>query len=288
MVRTVSKRCKEEDHRTYGSLSDDIDEETVEVVDKNAAFDEEKYCNSAYDSLIARKASQQSSTTSAAVSRKRENVVNELLHTEEGYIRHIRTLVQSYIPALRLHITPEEEASVFLNINQIYTLHVNFYRELSAGTSDGSGYKCKVDVSAFTRYKERFLVYSYYCAHLDESQNLIDQLMRKPAFQSTVEELNKKLDRRVKLKDQLIVCFQRVLKYKLLLCELLKNTPNDLDEHDAVETAHVAMEDVAMYINEYKRDTEAVAEIEHIQVRIMDTCNAKKRYTGLNYFIKNA
>ena len=78
------------------------------------------------------------------------------------------TIVQLCIPALKCLITPEDEATLFLNIQQIYELHLNFHHDLCTTTSD-IGSASEIDISAFLRYKENFLIYAHYCAHLNES-----------------------------------------------------------------------------------------------------------------------
>lgn len=46
---------------------------------------------------------------------------------------------------------------------------------------------------------------------------------------------------------------QRVMKYPLLLCELLNATPRSHPDHKALQDALVAMKDMNMNINELKR-----------------------------------
>jgi len=271
------KRSKEKDLEVYGSLSEDIEGLASRVVssentDENGdnIYNEENFNNTAYESIIYNGTPHiilpDMVSESVAVG-KREHIINEILDTEEGYVRHLETIVESYVPALQPYLTPEDNAAVFLNIDQLCTLHVNFHRELSIvlAPCPGMDVPCKADLSTFQRYKERFLVYAYYCTHLDASQKRVDRLNKKPAFRNTVEELNTKYKRRISLKSQLSVCFQRVLKYKLLLADLLKNTPAEHHEHVMVTEALHAMEDVASFINEFKRDYETVSEMEQIQ-----------------------
>jgi hypothetical protein len=63
---------------------------------------------------------------------------------------------------------------------------------------------------------------------------------------------------------------QRVLKYPLLLRELLKLTPADHADRTSVEMALEAMTDLSSYINEVKRDTENEAVVNTIRMSIQD------------------
>ena len=75
---------------------------------------------------------------------------------------------------------------------------------------------------------------------------------------------------RFRLRDLLAVPMQRVLKYHLLLKELLTHTPMTHEEYHSVEKAYEAMVDVSEYINEVKRDSEQIHIISDIQSSISD------------------
>jgi guanine nucleotide exchange factor VAV len=64
---------------------------------------------------------------------------------------------------------------------------------------------------------------------------------------------------------------QRILKYHLLLKELKKHSMNLPEEEQAnVGQALMIMVDVAMYINEVKRDSEMIDMIRNIEDSIVD------------------
>uniref|UniRef100_A0A8C9XSB5 Vav guanine nucleotide exchange factor 2 n=1 Tax=Sander lucioperca TaxID=283035 RepID=A0A8C9XSB5_SANLU len=70
-----------------------------------------------------------------------------------------------------------------------------------------------------------------------------------------------------KLQDLLVVPMQRVLKYHLLLKELLSHSA-DRPERQQLKEALEAMQDLAMYINEVKRDNETLKKISEFQSSI--------------------
>ena len=70
---------------------------------------------------------------------------------------------------------------------------------------------------------------------------------------------------RFHLRDLLAVPMQRVLKYHLLLKQLMTNTPMDHDEFGGIERAYEAMVDVSEYINESKRDSELLTIIRSLK-----------------------
>uniref|UniRef100_A0A915IAY0 Uncharacterized protein n=1 Tax=Romanomermis culicivorax TaxID=13658 RepID=A0A915IAY0_ROMCU len=73
-----------------------------------------------------------------------------------------------------------------------------------------------------------------------------------------------------RLQDVLSVPVQRVLKYHLLLKEMVKHTP---DSHPDYVSSHLGLEamlDLSLYINEVKRDCETLQIIRDIQRSIID------------------
>ncbi|TMS09072.1 Guanine nucleotide exchange factor VAV3, partial [Larimichthys crocea] len=69
------------------------------------------------------------------------------------------------------------------------------------------------------------------------------------------------------LRDLLVVPMQRVLKYHLLLQELVKHTHEAADKRN-LRMALDAMKDLAQYVNEVKRDNETLREIDQYQKSI--------------------
>ena len=125
-------RSKEKDVEVYGSLSEDIEGlasrvSSSENTDENGdnIYNEENFNNTAYESIIYNGTPHiilpDMVSESVAVG-KREHIINEILDTEEGYVRHLETIVESYVPALQPYLTPEDNAAVFLNIDQVCAL----------------------------------------------------------------------------------------------------------------------------------------------------------------------
>ena len=75
---------------------------------------------------------------------------------------------------------------------------------------------------------------------------------------------------RFRLRDLLAVPMQRVLKYHLLLKELVAHTQPMHEEYESLQSAYAAMLDVSEYINEVKRDSEQLHIIAEIQASITD------------------
>uniref|UniRef100_A0A672KUA9 Vav guanine nucleotide exchange factor 2 n=1 Tax=Sinocyclocheilus grahami TaxID=75366 RepID=A0A672KUA9_SINGR len=109
----------------------------------------------------------------------------------------------------------------------------------------------------------------YYCSHMENAQKTLDELIAtREDVKCKVEECTMKVqDGKFKLQDLLVVPMQRVLKYHLLLKELVSHSM-DRPERQQLKEALEAMQDLAMYINEVKRDNETLKKISEFQSSI--------------------
>ncbi|XP_016107059.1 guanine nucleotide exchange factor VAV2-like [Sinocyclocheilus grahami] len=115
----------------------------------------------------------------------------------------------------------------------------------------------------------RLLIYGQYCSHMENAQKTLDELIAtREDVKCKVEECTMKVqDGKFKLQDLLVVPMQRVLKYHLLLKELVSHSM-DRPERQQLKEALEAMQDLAMYINEVKRDNETLKKISEFQSSI--------------------
>uniref|UniRef100_A0A4W3JBS9 Vav guanine nucleotide exchange factor 2 n=1 Tax=Callorhinchus milii TaxID=7868 RepID=A0A4W3JBS9_CALMI len=96
----------------------------------------------------------------------------------------------------------------------------------------------------------------------------IDQAIMSGVIVCVLQECTKKVQEgKFKLQDLLVVPMQRVLKYHLLLKDLLSYS-KERAEQQQLKQALEAMEDLAMYINEVKRDNETLKKIGEFQCSI--------------------
>uniref|UniRef100_A0A665V7Y6 Vav 2 guanine nucleotide exchange factor n=1 Tax=Echeneis naucrates TaxID=173247 RepID=A0A665V7Y6_ECHNA len=116
---------------------------------------------------------------------------------------------------------------------------------------------------------EAIFVNLEYCSHMENAQKTLDELIAtREDIKNKVEECTMKVQEgKFKLQDLLVVPMQRVLKYHLLLKELLSHS-TDRPERQQLKEALEAMQDLAMYINEVKRDNETLKKISEFQSSI--------------------
>uniref|UniRef100_A0A8D2NAH6 Vav guanine nucleotide exchange factor 2 n=1 Tax=Zonotrichia albicollis TaxID=44394 RepID=A0A8D2NAH6_ZONAL len=159
-----------------------------------------------------------------------------------------------------------EPCSPVSHINcDLIKVHFSFLRAIDVSMMSGGSSLAKV----FLEFKERLLIYGKYCSHMEYAQNTLNHLLaNREDVRQKVEECTLKVqDGKFKLQDLLVVPMQRVLKYHLLLKELLSHS-SDRPEKQQLKEALEAMQDLAMYINEVKRDKETLKKISEFQSSI--------------------
>ncbi|XP_048786047.1 LOW QUALITY PROTEIN: proto-oncogene vav-like, partial [Lagopus muta] len=112
----------------------------------------------------------------------------------------------------------------------------------------------------------RFLLYGRYCSQVEAAARRLDQLAAGTDIRMKLQECSQRANNgRFSLRDLLMVPMQRVLKYHLLLQELVKLTP-DPSERERLRAALDAMRDLAQCVNEVKRDNETLKQLTSIQL----------------------
>uniref|UniRef100_A0A6G1SF83 Protein vav n=1 Tax=Aceria tosichella TaxID=561515 RepID=A0A6G1SF83_9ACAR len=160
--------------------------------------------------------------------------------------------------------------STFLNASPLMSPTSNNASIQRESTTSTNARAPKIS-TCFLNAREKFLKYGEYCASLSRAQALLDELTSKN------ETIAAQLDRcqqeanegKFKLRDLLSLPMQRILKYHLLLAQLIKNTSSSNDDYQGLKRAHDAMVDLGQYINEVKRDTEATQIMNEIEQSIL-------------------
>uniref|UniRef100_A0A6Q2YQ49 Vav 3 guanine nucleotide exchange factor b n=1 Tax=Esox lucius TaxID=8010 RepID=A0A6Q2YQ49_ESOLU len=179
--------------------------------------------------------------------------LSEIKQTEERYTETLESIEK--VPATPLHC-----------INHFIEL-VKVHKCLMVEVHESIVNKNALNLyQIFISYKERLLIYGVYCSHVERSIAVLDSISKeKEDVGLKLKECSKRANNgKFTLRDLLVVPMQRVLKYHLLLQELVKHTPDAADK-DNLKMALDAMKDLAQYVNEVKRDKETLREIDQYQ-----------------------
>lgn len=155
---------------------------------------------------------------------KRVFVMKELVETERDYVRDLGIIVEGYMelmkdknadPPMPEPLRNGKDKMVFGNIEQIFEFHRDtFLAELE---------KCLEEPSRlgvlFRRYDRKLHMYVVYCQNKPVSEYIVSEYI-----DTYFEELRQKLGHKLQLPDMLIKPVQRIMKYQLLLKDILKYT----------------------------------------------------------------
>uniref|UniRef100_A0A3Q3BCP4 Vav 2 guanine nucleotide exchange factor n=1 Tax=Kryptolebias marmoratus TaxID=37003 RepID=A0A3Q3BCP4_KRYMA len=192
---------------------------------------------------------------------KRNCCLVEIQQTEAKYYKTLED-----IEKVSLSLTISSDILLFFIFPQdIIRVHFALLRAIDLNMASGGSGLGKI----FLDFKERLLIYGQYCSHMENAQKTLDELIAtREDVKIKVEECTMKVQEgKFKLQDLLVVPMQRVLKYHLLLKELLSHS-TDRPERQQLKEALEAMQDLAMYINEVKRDNETLKKISEFQSSI--------------------
>lgn len=190
---------------------------------------------------------------------KRSKVIDELLQTEEDYINDLQMCNDEIIEPLHKKKVKVDFEGLFGNINSVKELSQQLLDELHDTDSIGG---------VFLNLKDELEeVYKLYCQNHDDAISLLETYEKDENVQRHVIECLERLramyreqgkTNYINLGSFLIKPVQRVMRYPLLLAELLGATPESDPDRPQLAKAVQAVKQINVNINEYKRRKDLV------------------------------
>ncbi|XP_026168884.1 guanine nucleotide exchange factor VAV3b isoform X2 [Mastacembelus armatus] len=257
----TEESLKDED--IYNNLEDMIDQNVPEDEDELYAAVyglEEDYAGGEIYEDLMRTEQQPPLQTEVDV---RSCCLTEIKQTEEKYTETLESIEKYFLTPLKKFFSPDEIDKVFLNIPDLVKLHKSLMVDLQDSILNSNALNL---YQIFINYKEKLLIYGIYCSRVEIAIAVLDLICKeKEDVRLKLEECSKRANNgKFTLRDLLVVPMQRVLKYHLLLQELVKHTHDAADKNN-LKIALDAMKDLAQYVNEVKRDNETLREINQYQ-----------------------
>ncbi|XP_054623908.1 dynamin-binding protein isoform X3 [Dunckerocampus dactyliophorus] len=191
---------------------------------------------------------------------KRSKVIEELLQTEKDYIKDLQMCVVEIIePLQKKQVKNVDFDGLFGNINSVIDLSQRLFETLEESDSIGKvflGFKTELEG-----------VYNIYCQNHDDAISLLESYEKDENIQRHVLECLERLraiyrewgkTNYINLGSFLIKPVQRVMRYPLLLMELLGATPESHHDRPQLTLALQAVKEINVNINEYKRRKDLV------------------------------
>uniref|UniRef100_A0A3B5KGG2 TIAM Rac1 associated GEF 2 n=1 Tax=Takifugu rubripes TaxID=31033 RepID=A0A3B5KGG2_TAKRU len=193
-------------------------------------------------------------------------VIQELVDTEKSYVKDLSCLFEIYLKPLQneTFLTQDEMESLFGSLPEMLDFQRVFLQTLEeriASSPDCSTLETPAQFKkllfslggSFLYYADHFKLYSGFCANHIKVQKVLERAKTDQAFKEFLDARNPTKQHSSTLESYLIKPVQRVLKYPLLLRELVSLTDADSEEHYHLTEALKAMEKVASHINEMQK-----------------------------------
>ncbi|KAF3829526.1 hypothetical protein GH733_003790 [Mirounga leonina] len=244
------------DEDIYSGLSDQIDDTVEEDEDLyDCVENEEAEGDEIYEDLM--RSEPMAMQPKMTEYDKRCCCLREIQQTEEKYTDTLGSIQQHFMKPLQRFLKPQDIEIIFINIEDLLRVHTHFLKEMKeALAAPGAPTLYQV----FIKYKE---------SQVESASKHLDRVAAaREDVQMKLEECSQRANNgRFTLRDLLMVPMQRVLKYHLLLQELVKHT-QDAVEKESLRLALDAMRDLAQCVNEVKRDNETLRQITNFQLSI--------------------
>lgn len=177
------------------------------------------------------------SLTQCSDPQKLLHIAQELLHTEEAYVKRLHLLDQVFCTKLtEAGIPPEVTTGVFSNISSIYRFHGQFLLpELQKRITEE--WDTNPRLGDILQKLAPFLkMYGEYVKNFDRAMGLVSTwTQRSPQFKDVIHAIQKQeVCGNLTLQHHMLEPVQRIPRYELLLKDYLKRLPSDApDRKDA-------------------------------------------------------
>jgi guanine nucleotide exchange factor VAV len=182
---------------------------------------------------------------------KRAAPIDELVTTEDKYLENLIMVRDVFREKLSL-MSPQDKALIFHQLDDFILLHSDLLFGLKTPKKDDIG-------KVFLRHLPRIShLYGGYCVHLPMAVDHLNHITENHvALKKQLMECQELAQPSTfPLSSQLVLPFQRFLKYHLLLKEILKRTSDDHTDYVNLKLASDEMVKAGEFVNERKREHE--------------------------------
>ncbi|XP_004838710.1 dynamin-binding protein isoform X1 [Heterocephalus glaber] len=211
-------------------------------------------------SLVAPSGSVSTENPEQRMLEKRTKVVEELLQTERDYIRDLEMCIERVmVPLQQAQVPNIDFEGLFGNMQMVIKVSKQLLAALEISDAVGPVFLDHRDDLEGT--------YKIYCQNHDEAISLLEIYEKDEKIQKHLQDSLADLKslynewgctNYINLGSFLIKPVQRVMRYPLLLMELLNSTPELHPDKVPLTNAVLAVKEINVHINEYKRRKDLV------------------------------
>lgn len=210
--------------------------------------------------------------TMSSTERQRQNVIYELMNTEQSYMDDLSATWEVFYNPLAASglLTEQELGTVFINWKELIWCNVNLLKAFLIRKKMSNNVAITSIGDILCEMLPRLTPYVRFCScQLKACQLLQTKIETNPEF----KQLEKSCiaDPRAKglpLSSYLLKPLQRICKYPLLIREILKFTPENHFDRGNLETALEKAEELCQQVNEGVRSQENTDRLEWLQAHV--------------------
>ncbi|XP_004691276.1 PREDICTED: neuroepithelial cell-transforming gene 1 protein isoform X2 [Condylura cristata] len=197
---------------------------------------------------------------------KRQEAIYELTRGEQDLIEDLKLARKAYHdPMLKLSIMSEEElAHIFGDLDAYIPLHEDLLARIGQATKPSRAVEQIGHI--LVNWLPGLNAYKGYCSNQLAAKALLDQKKQDPRVQDFLQRcLESPFSRKLDLWSFLDIPRSRLVKYPLLLKEILKHTPKDHPDAQLLEEAISIIQGVLSDINVKKGESECQYYIDKLE-----------------------
>ncbi|XP_059956874.1 dynamin-binding protein isoform X4 [Mesoplodon densirostris] len=231
-----------------------------EFVQNRKRAQEMTLLSSQSSALVAPSGSVSTESPEQRMLEKRAKVIEELLQTERDYIRDLEMCIERImVPLQQAQIPNIDFEGLFGNMQMVIKVSKQLLADLEISDAVGPVFLDHRDELEGT--------YKVYCQNHDEAISLLEIYEKDEKIQKHLQDSLADLKslynewgctNYINLGSFLIKPVQRVMRYPLLLMELLNSTPESHPDKVPLTNAVLAVKEINVNINEYKRRKDLV------------------------------
>ncbi|KAF1747163.1 hypothetical protein GCK72_023624 [Caenorhabditis remanei] len=233
--------------------------------------------------------------------KKRQEVINELFHTERTHVRNLKILYHVfYKPLITNKIVSEDLTNLlFANLEELLNLHKSMSDAMRSEVEKWRTAPPRVNGGIYGDIgllMERMFdgeaaenlmrVTATFCQHQQHALEFLRTRCKREKDDAFVRFLaeaeSNPVCRKLQLKDMIPVEMQRLVKYPLLLETIAKYTTEPSEEQDCLLRTVASAKRILSAVNTAKRNAENLRRLEELQKRT-DTSPFDKEFVGHDY-----
>ncbi|KAJ2854046.1 hypothetical protein GGI22_004635, partial [Coemansia erecta] len=204
-----------------------------------------------------------------AGSSQRMKILSELLVTEVTYVDTLKNVVGVYLNPMReaKALSESELREIFSNIEVILAFHNDHF--LPAITYAISNPEMAIG-SVFLHLGAHLRLYSMYTNNHEASIKTLGSVSSRRSVSAFIQTARHDVTQigQVGLDGHLLTPIQRLPRYRMLLTDLLSNTPVDHPDHETLYVALKELNQTIYEVNEKKRAFENQSQLQRIQEKV--------------------